>query len=59
MWAEVNGEMVNLGVLKNVDDKDKLWPLPYAEKAVGYITIEPQGGNDTPTVQKIVANISY
>lgn len=59
MWAEVNGEMVNLGVIKNVDDKDRLRPLPYAENAVGYITIEPQGGNDTPTVKNIVANISY
>ena len=59
MWAEVNGEMVNIGVLKNVANKDKLWPLPYAEKAVGYITIEPEGGNNTPTVQNIVANISY
>lgn len=59
MWAEVNGKMVNLGVIKNVDNKDRLRPLPYAENAVGYITIEPQGGNDTPTVQNIVANISY
>lgn len=59
MWAEVNGEMVNLGVIKSVDDKDHLRPLPYAENAVSYITIEPQGGNDTPTVKNIVANISY
>jgi anti-sigma-K factor RskA len=59
MWAEVNGEMVNLGVIKSVDDKDRLRPLPYAENAVSYITIEPQGGNDTPTVKNIVANISY
>lgn len=59
MWAEVNGEMVNLGVIKNVDDKDHLRPLPYAENSVSYITIEPQGGNDTPTVKNIVANINY
>ncbi len=59
MWAEVNGEMVNLGVIQSVDDKDHLRPLPYAENAVSYITIEPQGGNDTPTVKNIVANISY
>lgn len=59
MWAEVNGEMVNLGVIKNVENRDYLRPLPYAEDAIGYITIEPQGGNDTPTVQNIVANISY
>ena len=59
MWAEVNGEMVNLGVIKSADDKDRLRPLPYAKNSVSYITIEPQGGNDTPTVKNIVANISY
>ncbi len=59
MWAEVNGEMVNLGVIKEFEDKDKLLALPYAEKAISYITIEPKGGNDTPTVQNIVANINY
>ncbi len=59
MWAEVNGEMVNLGVIRNVEDKDKLRALPYAKNAVSYITIEPKGGNETPTVQNIVANISY
>ncbi len=59
MWAEVNGEMVNLGVIKEIADKDKLLALPYAENAVSYITIEPKGGNNTPTVQNIVANINY
>ncbi len=59
MWAEVNGEMVNLGIIKDLDDKDKLFALPYADKAVSYITIEPEGGNVTPTVQNIVANIRY
>merc|ERR1712227_91362 len=42
MWAEVNGEMVNLGVIKQFDDKEKLLALPYADQAVGYITIEPK-----------------
>nr|WP_299175547.1 anti-sigma factor [uncultured Allomuricauda sp.] len=59
MWAEVNGELVNLGVIKNFDEKDKLLALPYAENAIGYITIEPEGGNTSPTVKNIVANISY
>ncbi|AWX45393.1 hypothetical protein HME9304_02407 [Flagellimonas maritima] len=59
MWAEVNGELVNLGVIKEWDDKNKLLPLPYAENAIGYITIEPEGGNSSPTVKNIVANISY
>lgn len=59
MWAEVNGEMVNLGVLRNFEDNDKLLALPYGEKSVSYITIEPRGGNTTPTVQNIVADFSY
>lgn len=59
MWAEVNGELVNLGVIKEFEDKDKLLALPYADNAVGYITIEPEGGNSAPTVKNIVANINY
>ncbi|MFS4469493.1 anti-sigma factor domain-containing protein [Maribacter sp. 2210JD10-5] len=59
MWAEVNGEMVNLGIIEEAADSQKLLALPYAENAVGYITIEPQGGNQNPTVENIVANISY
>jgi anti-sigma-K factor RskA len=59
MWAEVNGKMVNLGVIKQFDDKEKLFALPYDKNAIGYITIEPKGGNTTPTVQNIVANIKY
>ncbi len=59
MWAEVNGELVNLGIIKQFDDRDKLLALPYAENAIGYITIEPEGGNTSPTVKNIVANISY
>ncbi len=59
MWAEVNGEMLNLGVINEGSDQNKLLALPYAENAIGYITIEPVGGNVTPTVENIVANISY
>ncbi|MEJ2162050.1 MAG: anti-sigma factor [Robiginitalea sp.] len=59
MWAEVNGEMVNIGVLKDFGGKDKLLALPYGEKALSYITIEPKGGNTSPSVQNIVANIKY
>ena len=59
MWAEVNGEMVNLGVIRNYEDKDKLMALPYGEKGLSYITIEPKGGNTTPSVQHIVADFSY
>lgn len=59
MWAEVNGKMVNLGIIDKAGGKDDLLALPYSENAVSYITIEPKGGNITPTVQNIVANIPY
>ncbi|KAA2215982.1 anti-sigma factor domain-containing protein [Maribacter flavus] len=59
MWAEVNGEMLNLGIIEEAGDSQKLLALPYAENAMGYITIEPKGGNEIPTVDNIVANIAY
>lgn len=59
MWAEVNGEMVNLGVIDKNHSYNKLTALPYGKNAVGYITIEPKGGNNSPTLNNIVANISY
>tara|TARA_R110000868_G_scaffold30589_3_gene112928 strand:+ start:624 stop:1382 length:759 start_codon:yes stop_codon:yes gene_type:complete len=59
MWAEVNGKMINLGILKEAGNKDNLFAMPYAKNAVGYITIEPEGGNETPTVDNIVANIAF
>ncbi|MGJ8735129.1 anti-sigma factor [Zobellia laminariae] len=59
MWTEVNGEMLNLGIIKEADSQEKLLALPYAEDAVSYITIEPKGGNQSPSVENIVANIAY
>ncbi|MDE3743916.1 anti-sigma factor [Maribacter polysaccharolyticus] len=59
MWAEVNGEMINLGIIDEKAGKEKLLALPYADEAVSYITIEPKGGNLTPTVENIVAKIDY
>lgn len=59
MWAEVNGEMLNLGIIQEATDSEKLMALPYGENAVGYITIESKGGKTTPTVENIVANIRY
>ena len=59
MWAEVNGKMVNLGVIEEAVGQEKLMALPYAENAIGYITIEPKGGNIAPSIENIVANIPY
>lgn len=58
MWAEVNGKMVNLGIIEEADKR--LLALPYSDNnALGYITIEPKGGNEHPTVDNIVANIAF
>lgn len=59
MWAEVNGEMVNLGIIEEAQDKDKLMALPYGENAISYITIEPKGGNQSPTIENKVADFKY
>lgn len=58
MWADVNGEMVSLGVLKQSDNR--LLSIPFKENAKSYnITIEPKGGNVQATVENIVANVSF
>ncbi|MBC2845614.1 anti-sigma factor [Winogradskyella flava] len=55
MWADVEGEMINMGVIS----KDKnLMTMAYIDHAESLnITIEPAGGNDHPTVEKLVTNV--
>ncbi len=54
MWADVDGEMINMGVLPT--DKE-LIALTYIEKAASLnITIEPKGGSEHPTVSRLIAN---
>ncbi|MCF8715862.1 anti-sigma factor [Joostella atrarenae] len=56
MWAEVNGEMVSLGVLEKADRK--LMSLPFQDNASNYkITIESKGNNDFASIDSEVANI--
>ncbi len=56
MWAQMQDNMVNLGIL-DAADRD-LRSIPYTENAVSFnITIEPKGGNETATVENSVANI--
>ncbi|MEZ2414582.1 anti-sigma factor domain-containing protein [Muriicola sp. E247] len=55
MWADVDGEMISMGLLPT--DKD-LVALTYIDKAESLnITIEPKGGNDHPTVERLISNI--
>jgi len=55
MWADVEGEMINMGVIS----KNKtLMTMAYIDHAESLnITIEPAGGNDHPTVARLVTNV--
>ncbi|EDP71700.1 hypothetical protein FBALC1_04412 [Flavobacteriales bacterium ALC-1] len=55
MWADVEGEMINMGVIS----KDKtIMTMAYIDDAESLnITIEPLGGNDHPTVERLVTNV--
>ncbi|WP_350287609.1 anti-sigma factor [uncultured Croceitalea sp.] len=53
MWSDVNGEMINMGL---VSPEEELVTLNYIEDAESLnITIEPAGGNDHPTVEQLIA----
>ncbi|BAO74572.1 anti-sigma factor domain-containing protein [Winogradskyella sp. PG-2] len=55
MWADVDGEMIDMGVIS----KDKtIMTMAYIDAAESLnITIEPAGGNDQPTVARLVTNV--
>ncbi|NNC33617.1 MAG: anti-sigma factor [Croceitalea sp.] len=57
MWGDVDGEMINMGLLKPDED---LVSLKYIDRASSLnITIEPAGGNDHPTVEQLMAYVSF
>jgi len=55
IWAQIQGKMVNLGILSEADRR--LQEIPYTEDALGLsISVEPKGGsqvrsNDTPVAE--------
>lgn len=56
MWSDVEGEMIDMGLLPT--DKD-LVTLKYIDRAESLnITIEPAGGNDHPTVEQLVSYVT-
>lgn len=56
IWAELQGKMVNLGILDKADRK--LRNIPYMEDALALsITIEPKGGNTIASAKNSVAQI--
>lgn len=55
MWADVEGEMINMGVITT---ETEMLAMTYIDDAESLnITIEPAGGNDHPTVSKLITNI--
>lgn len=55
MWADVDGEMIDMGVITK---GESLMAMNYIENAESLnITIEPAGGNDHPTVERLISNV--
>lgn len=53
MWSDVDGEMIDMGILS---PDEELVTLKYIDKAESLnITIEPAGGNDHPTVEELIS----
>lgn len=56
LWADVDGKMVDMGVLPK--SNDGLMTLPFKVDATSLnITVEPTGGSDHPTVSRLVASV--
>lgn len=55
MWADVDGEMIDMGVIPS--DQNMI-VMKYIDNAESInITIEPKGGNDHPTVERLISNV--
>jgi len=55
MWADVEGEMINMGV---INTNTLLLAMKYIDNAESLnITIEPKGGSEHPTVSKLISNV--
>ena len=57
VWADVDGEMVNMGLIEM--ENSKLQVLEFHEDSESInVTIEPEGGSVHPTVEKIIGSVS-
>lgn len=55
LWADVKGEMINMGVIPK---NSEMIAMTYIDNAESLnITIEPAGGNDHPTVANLISNV--
>ncbi|MEL6812552.1 MAG: anti-sigma factor [Bacteroidota bacterium] len=55
LWADVEGEMIDMGVIPKDTDMVAMTYIDNAESL--NITIEPAGGNDHPTVEQLISNV--
>lgn len=55
MWADVDGEMINMGVIPKGEAMVALQYIPAAASL--NITIEPSGGSEHPTVSRLISNV--
>lgn len=56
LWADVHGEMINLGV---IPEEDGMIALDFKVDAESLnVTIEPEGGSEHPTVSRLVGSVS-
>lgn len=55
LWADVEGEMINMGLVKSGEN---VLTMKYIENSESInLTIEPAGGSDHPTVENLIANV--
>ena len=55
MWADVDGEMINMGIIPK---NNMLVALKYIDDAASInITIEPLGGSEHPTVERLISSV--
>lgn len=55
LWADVEGEMINMGI---IPEGTALFAMNYIDHAESFnITIEPAGGSDHPTVEQLISNV--
>ena len=55
MWADVEGVMINMGLVPTDEAFVELTFIDHAESL--NITIEPAGGNDHPTVENLISSV--
>ncbi len=57
IWADVDGEMVSLGMLPNQPNEVVSIPFKLNAESLN-VTIEPEGGSEHPTVSDLVASVA-